>query len=41
MTDILNDLSSWCDAHGFRDINDLVGAVRDDDLDTDILEAVR
>lgn len=41
MTDILNELSSWCDVHGYRDINDLVGAVRDDDLDTDILEAVR
>ncbi len=41
MAEILDELSSWCDAHGYGDINDLVGAVRDDDLDTDILEAVR
>jgi dihydroorotate dehydrogenase (NAD+) catalytic subunit len=41
MAGILEDLSSWCDSHGYKDINDLVGAVRDDDLDTDILEAVR
>ena len=41
MGEILNELSAWCDSHGYADINDLVGAVRDDDLDTDILEAVR
>lgn len=41
MIEIVEGLEAWCATHGIRDVNDLVGAVRDEGQDTDILEAVR
>jgi dihydroorotate dehydrogenase (NAD+) catalytic subunit len=39
LTTIIDDLAAWCDRRGITKITDLVGAVRDDDMETDTLAA--
>lgn len=36
---IIDDLESWCDERGIERVSDLIGAVRDDDMETDTLAA--
>ena len=39
LTAIIDDLEEWCEARGIERITDLIGAVRDDDMETDTLVA--
>jgi dihydroorotate dehydrogenase (NAD+) catalytic subunit len=36
---IIDDLESWCDERGIKKVTELIGAVRDDDMETDTLVA--
>ena len=37
LTPIIDDLEAWCDARGIERVSDLIGAVRDDDMEMDTL----
>ena len=39
LTSIIDDLEAWCDARGIERVSDLIGAVRDDDMEMDTLNA--
>ncbi len=39
LTKIIDDLEEWCDERGIKDISELIGAVRDDDIEWDPLVA--
>ena len=39
LTSIIDDLEAWCDARGVERVSDLIGAVRDDDMEMDTLNA--
>jgi dihydroorotate dehydrogenase (NAD+) catalytic subunit len=39
LTTIIDDLEAWCDERGIKKVSDLIGAVRDDDMETDTLVA--
>lgn len=36
---IIEDLETWCDERGFAQVSDLIGAVKDDDMEMDTLVA--
>jgi dihydroorotate dehydrogenase (NAD+) catalytic subunit len=36
---IIDDLEAWCDERGIKKVTDLIGAVRDQDMETDTLAA--
>jgi dihydroorotate dehydrogenase (NAD+) catalytic subunit len=36
---IIEDLEKWCDARGIKKVSELIGAVKDDDMETDTLVA--
>jgi dihydroorotate dehydrogenase (NAD+) catalytic subunit len=36
---IIDDLEAWCDERGIKKVTELIGAVRDDDMETDTLVA--
>ena len=36
---IIDDLETWCDERGIERVSELIGAVRDDDMETDTLAA--
>ena len=36
---IIDDLEAWCNERGIERVSDLIGAVRDDDMETDTLAA--
>jgi hypothetical protein len=39
LTTIIDDLEVWCDERGIKKVSELIGAVRDDDMETDTLVA--
>jgi dihydroorotate dehydrogenase (NAD+) catalytic subunit len=39
LTAIIDDLEAWCDDRGIKKITELIGAVRDDDMEMDTLTA--
>ncbi len=39
LTSIIDDLEAWCDERGIERVSDLIGAVRDDDMEMDTLNA--
>ena len=39
LTTIIDDLEAWCDERGIKKVTELIGAVRDDDMETDTLVA--
>jgi dihydroorotate dehydrogenase (NAD+) catalytic subunit len=39
LTTIIDDLEEWCDERGIEKISELIGAIRDDDMDMDTLSA--
>jgi dihydroorotate dehydrogenase (NAD+) catalytic subunit len=39
LTAIIDDLEAWCDERGIDKVSDLIGAVRDDDMEMDTLNA--
>ena len=39
LTTIIDDLEAWCEDRGIERVSDLIGAVRDDDMETDTLAA--
>ena len=39
LTTIIDDLEEWCEERGIKDISELIGAVRDDDIEWDPLVA--
>ena len=39
LTTIIDDLEEWCDNRGIKEISELIGAVRDDDMEMDPLIA--
>ena len=39
LTAIIDDLEAWCDDRGIDRVSDLIGAVRDDDMEMDTLAA--
>ncbi len=39
LTSIIDDLEAWCDARGIERVCDLIGAVKDDDMEMDTLTA--
>ena len=39
LTTIIDDLEAWCDDRGIERVADLIGAVRDEDMETDTLAA--
>jgi len=39
LTSIIDDLEAWCDARGIERVSDLIGAVRDDDMEMNTLNA--
>ncbi len=39
LTTIIDDLEAWCENRGIERVSDLIGAVRDDDMETDTLAA--
>ena len=39
LTTIIDDLEEWCDERGIKKISELIGAIRDDDMDMDTLSA--
>ena len=39
LTAIVDDLESWCEDRGIERVTELIGAVRDDDMETDTLAA--
>ncbi len=39
LTMIIDDLEAWCDDRGIERVSDLIGAVRDEDMETDTLAA--
>jgi dihydroorotate dehydrogenase (NAD+) catalytic subunit len=39
LTSIIDDLEAWCDERGIEKITDLIGAVKDDDMEMDTLTA--
>lgn len=39
LTTIIDDLEEWCDERGIKEISELIGAVRDDDIEWDPLVA--
>ena len=36
---IIDDLAAWCDARGIKKVTELIGAVKDQDMETDTLAA--
>ena len=36
---IIDDLEAWCDERGIKKVTELIGAVRDEDMQTDTLVA--
>jgi dihydroorotate dehydrogenase (NAD+) catalytic subunit len=39
LTTIIEDLEAWCDDRGIKKVTELVGAVRDQDMEMDTLAA--
>jgi dihydroorotate dehydrogenase (NAD+) catalytic subunit len=39
LTTIIDDLEAWCDGRGIKEVTELIGAVKDEDMETDTLEA--
>lgn len=39
LTSIIDDLEEWCDNRGIKKVTELIGAVRDDDMEMDTLTA--
>jgi dihydroorotate dehydrogenase (NAD+) catalytic subunit len=39
LTTIIDDLEAWCDERGIKKVSELIGAVKDDDMETDTLAA--
>ena len=39
LTTIIDDLEAWCDERGIDKVSELIGAVRDDDMEMDTLAA--
>jgi dihydroorotate dehydrogenase (NAD+) catalytic subunit len=39
LTAIIDELAAWCDARGIHKVSDLIGAVKDQDMETDTLVA--
>jgi dihydroorotate dehydrogenase (NAD+) catalytic subunit len=39
LTTIIDDLEAWCDERGIKKVTELIGAVQDDDMETDTLVA--
>jgi dihydroorotate dehydrogenase (NAD+) catalytic subunit len=39
LTTIIDDLEAWCDERGIENVTDLIGAVKDDDMEMDTLVA--
>jgi dihydroorotate dehydrogenase (NAD+) catalytic subunit len=39
LTTIIDDLETWCEGRGITKVTELIGAVRDDDMETDTLTA--
>jgi dihydroorotate dehydrogenase (NAD+) catalytic subunit len=39
LTTIIEDLEAWCDDRGIKQVTELIGAVRDQDMETDTLAA--
>jgi hypothetical protein len=39
LTTIIDDLEAWCDERGIEKVTDLIGAVKDDDMEMDTLVA--
>ena len=39
LTTIIEDLEAWCDERGIKKVTELIGAVKDEDMETDTLEA--
>ena len=39
LTKIIDDLEEWCDNRGIKEISELIGAVRDEDIEWDPLIA--
>ena len=39
LTTIIDDLEAWCDERGIKKVTELIGAVRDQDMETDTLAA--
>ena len=39
LTTIIDDLETWCDERGIEKVTDLIGAVKDDDMEMDPLVA--
>src|SRR5690606_31974612 len=39
LTTIIDDLEEWCDKRGIKKVTELIGAVRDEDMETDTLVA--
>jgi dihydroorotate dehydrogenase (NAD+) catalytic subunit len=39
LTTIIDDLEAWCDGRGIKKVTELIGAVKDEDMETDTLEA--
>ncbi len=39
LTTIIDDLEAWCDERGIKKVTELVGAVKDDDMETNTLAA--
>ncbi|HUB95147.1 MAG TPA: dihydroorotate dehydrogenase [Stellaceae bacterium] len=39
LTTIIDDLEAWCDERGIKKVTELIGAVKDDDMETDTLTA--
>ena len=39
LTRIIDDLEAWCDERGIARVSDLIGAVKDDDMEMDTLAA--
>jgi hypothetical protein len=36
---IIDDLEAWCDERGIKKVTELIGAVQDQDMETDTLAA--
>jgi dihydroorotate dehydrogenase (NAD+) catalytic subunit len=34
---IIDDLEQWCDERGIKKVTELIGAVKDDDMEMDVL----
>ncbi len=39
LTTIIDDLEGWCERRGIKKVTELIGAVRDEDMETDTLTA--